>query len=93
MRINDTINPYNANASPKIKIKIIPTNILSCCAFALTPASPTIPIASPAAYNNNFLTNELNPQHKPEAKCAYAAFAEYFSPGTKINKILYFFEQ
>jgi hypothetical protein len=60
-RIRDTINPYNAKASPKIKIRIIPTNILSCCAFALTPASPTIPIANPAA-------KELNPQLSPEAR-------------------------
>lgn len=29
-------------------MRIIPTNIFSCCAFALTPASPTIPIANPA---------------------------------------------
>ena len=57
-KIRETISPYNPNASAKIRIKIIPTNILSCCAFALTPASPTTPIASPAA-------SELNPQHKP----------------------------
>lgn len=63
------MRPYKAKASPKIKINIIPTNILSCCAFALTPASPTIPIAKPAA-------KELKPQHNPEAKWAYAALAE-----------------
>lgn len=66
VKIKDTINPYKAKASPKIKIKIIPTKILSCWAFALTPASPTIPIARPAA-------RELNPQQRPEAKWAYAA--------------------
>lgn len=55
------MRPYKAKASPKIKINIIPTNILSCCAFALTPASPTIPIAKPAA-------RELKPQHNPEAR-------------------------
>jgi hypothetical protein len=60
-KISDTMSPYNAKASPKIKIKIIPTKILSCCAFALTPASPTIPIANPAA-------NELNPQLNPDAR-------------------------
>lgn len=48
MRISDTMSPYRAKASPKIRINIIPTNILSCCALALTPASPTIPIAKPA---------------------------------------------
>ena len=47
-KINATINPYKPNASANIKIKIIPTKILSCYAFALTPASPTIPIANPA---------------------------------------------
>ena len=59
--MSDTIKPYNARASPKINIKIIPTKILSCCAFARTPASPTIPIANPAA-------KELKPQHNPDAK-------------------------
>lgn len=63
-RINETISPYSARASPKIRIRIIPTKILSCWAFARTPASPTIPIASPAA-------KELNPQLKPEARWAY----------------------
>ena len=49
VKISETIKPYSASASPKIKIRIIPTKILSCCAFARTPASPTIPIANPAA--------------------------------------------
>jgi hypothetical protein len=43
------MSPYSAKASAKMRIKIMPTNILSYYAFALTPASPTIPIASPAA--------------------------------------------
>ena len=59
--MSETIRPYKAKASPKIKIRIIPTNILSCCALALTPASPTIPMARPAA-------RELKPQHNPEAR-------------------------
>ena len=29
-RIKATISPYNPKASPKIRINIIPTNILSC---------------------------------------------------------------
>jgi hypothetical protein len=33
-----------------MRIKIIPTKILSYYAFALTPASPTMPIVKPAAY-------------------------------------------
>jgi len=49
--MRETMRPYKAKASPKIKIKIIPTKILSCCALALTPASPTIPMANPAALN------------------------------------------
>ena len=36
-------------------------NILSVWAKALTPASPIIPIANPAA-------KELKPQHNPEAR-------------------------
>lgn len=56
VKMSETIRPYKARASPKINIKIIPTKILSCCAFALTPASPTIPIARPAAFiNQNYL--------------------------------------
>lgn len=49
------MSPYRAKASPKMRIRIIPTKILSCWAFALTPASPTIPIAKPAALMNIFL--------------------------------------
>lgn len=48
-KIKDTISPYSANASAKMRIRIIPTNILSYYALALTPASPTIPIDNPAA--------------------------------------------
>lgn len=55
------MSPYNPSASAKMRMRIIPTNILSCKAFALTPASPTTPIAYPAA-------RELKPQDKPAAK-------------------------
>lgn len=51
VRMSETMRPYKAKASPKINIKIIPTKILSCWALALTPASPTIPMAKPAALN------------------------------------------
>jgi len=44
-----TISPYNPNTSAKINIRIIPTNNFGCCAVPRTPASPTIPIAKPAA--------------------------------------------
>ena len=43
------INPYKPRTSAKIKIKIIPTYNFGCCAVPRTPASPTIPIAKPAA--------------------------------------------
>lgn len=43
-----TISPNKATASAKMSIKIIPTKSLSCWALALTPASPTIPMAKPA---------------------------------------------
>jgi hypothetical protein len=49
-RIKATMSPYSPKASAKISISIIPTNILSCCPSALTPESPTIPMAIPAAY-------------------------------------------
>ena len=61
LKINATISPYNPKASAKININIIPTNIFSYYALALTPASPTIPIAKPAA-------NDDNPQHSPAAR-------------------------
>ena len=48
-RIKEIINPYNPRASAKISINNIPTNTLSVCKKALTPASPQIPIAYPAA--------------------------------------------
>jgi hypothetical protein len=73
--MSETIRPYKAKAYPKIRIKIIPTKILSCWALALTPASPTIPMANPAALNKQKSTKELKPQQRPEAKWAYAAFA------------------
>ena len=44
------MSPYSPMASANIKIRIIPTNSLGSCALPLTPASPTIPIAYPAAY-------------------------------------------
>lgn len=44
-----TIKPYNPRTSAKIKIKIMPTNKRGCWALPLTPASPTMPIAKPAA--------------------------------------------
>ena len=69
-----TIIPYKPNASAKIKISTIPTNTASCCAFALTPASPTIPIASPAP-------SALTPQHKPAAKCLKPSFQWYLMFG------------
>ena len=49
VRMSETINPYSASASPKMRIRIMPTKILSCCALARTPASPTMPIDNPAA--------------------------------------------
>lgn len=57
-----TINPYRPNTSAKIRIRIIPTNNLGCWAVPLTPASPTIPIANPAA-------NPEKPTAKPAPKC------------------------
>ena len=56
-----TISPYNPKASAKMRISIIPTKIFSCCPSALTPASPAIPIANPAA-------RDERPQQSPEAR-------------------------
>lgn len=44
-----------------MRIKIIPTNSLGCCAVPRTPASPTVPIANPAA-------NPLRPTDSPAPK-------------------------
>ena len=62
-RMRATMSPYRPSASPKMRIRIIPTNMRSYCALALTPASPTTPIAKPAA-------NEEKPQQMPAAMCA-----------------------
>ena len=62
-----TIKPYKPIASAKIIIKIIPTKIPSVWAYALTPASPATPIASPAA-------KALKPQASPAPRYLKASF-------------------
>jgi hypothetical protein len=49
VKTSDTIRPYKPKTSAKIRIKIMPTYRRGCCAVPRTPASPTIPIAKPAA--------------------------------------------
>ncbi len=65
-----TISPYNPSASAKMRISIIPTKIFSCCPSALTPASPAIPIANPAAYIRKSLQEKKDRStiQKPSAK-------------------------
>merc|ERR1719193_336210 len=48
----------------------MPTKRRGCCAFARTPASPTMPMARPAA-------RELMPTVRPAPRCAYPEYAEY----------------
>lgn len=48
-----TIRPYRPKTSAKMRIRIIPTNSLGCWAVPRTPASPTIPMAKPAARPEN----------------------------------------
>lgn len=48
-RMRPTMRPYSPKTSAKIKIRIMPTNNLGCCAVPRTPASPTMPMAKPAA--------------------------------------------
>ena len=55
-----TINPYNPKASAKISTRIIPTNIFGSTAFALTPVSPTTPMANPAAYLIKIINEIIN---------------------------------
>ena len=71
------IIPYNPRASAKIIININPTNILSCWPNALTPASPAIPIAKPAA-------RELNPQHNPLDRCPNPVMYVYLLPSSTV---------
>ena len=61
----------NQETNSKIKIKIIPTKSFSCCPTARTPASPTIPMAIPAA-------RPESPQQRPAAKCANPVYSEYW---------------
>ena len=49
VRIKATISPYRPSTSAKIKIRIMPTKSRGCCAVPRTPASPTTPMANPAA--------------------------------------------
>jgi hypothetical protein len=49
-----TISPYKASASAKIRIRIIPTNNLGCCAFALSNPHP----------NKNSKTQSSNQQYQ-----------------------------
>jgi len=53
VRISATISPYKPSTSAKIRIRIMPTNSRGCWAVPLTPASPTTPIAKPAASPDN----------------------------------------
>ncbi len=62
VRIRATIRPYRPNTSAKIRMRIIPTKRRGCCAVPRTPASPTIPIAYPAA-------RPLRPTLRPAPKC------------------------
>eukprot|EP01083_Nonionella_stella_P300018 1022073_1 len=68
-----TMRPYKANASAKIRMRIIPTYNFGCCPPARTPESPTIPIAIPAA-------RPLRPHDKPAARWAKPVKRAY-SPG------------
>ena len=62
-----------------MRIKIMPTKSLGCCAVARTPASPTIPIAIPAA-------SPLKPTDKPEPRAAKPWKAEYPVEATEIKE-------
>jgi hypothetical protein len=42
-----TISPYKASASAKMRIRIIPTNNLGCCAFALSKPQSLTPQLKP----------------------------------------------
>lgn len=48
-RTKATMSPYRPRTSAKMRMRIIPTNSRGCWAVPRTPASPTIPIAKPAA--------------------------------------------
>lgn len=48
--------------SAKIRMRIMPTKRRGCCAVPRTPASPTIPMAKPAA-------NPERPTERPAPKC------------------------
>jgi|EP01046_Picozoa_sp_COSAG06_P016914 hypothetical protein len=64
-----TMSPYRPRASAKMRMRIIPTKSFGCCEVQRTPASPTMPIAPPAA-------RPLKPTATPEPKCAKPSFAQ-----------------
>merc|ERR1719465_338567 len=57
------MRPYRPRASAKIKMRIMPTKRRGCWALARTPASPTMPMARPAA-------REDIPTVSPAPRCA-----------------------
>ena len=48
-RMRATMRPYRPRTSAKIRIRIMPTKSRGCWAVPRTPASPTMPMAKPAA--------------------------------------------
>ena len=56
------MSPYRPSTSAKMRIRIMPTKSLGCCAVPLTPASPTMPIAKPDA-------RPLRPTLRPAPRC------------------------
>eukprot|EP00962_Isochrysis_galbana_P052314 scaffold23726_cov130-Isochrysis_galbana.AAC.1 len=56
-----TMRPYRPRASAKMRMSTMPTYNLACWALARTPASPTMPIAMPAA-------RPLRPHARPAAR-------------------------
>jgi hypothetical protein len=88
-------HPYRPNTSAKINISTIPTYILDCCMNALTPysgqfpaefckglptASPTVPIAYPAAKLDS-------PTDRPAARCKKALNSGYGLSGLMLPAI------
>lgn len=58
-----TIRPYKPSASANTRISMMDANSFGCWLMARTPASPTTPIARPAA-------TAARPTHRPLDRCA-----------------------
>ena len=76
-----TMRPYRPRTSAKMRIRIMPTKSLGCWAVPRTPASPTMPMAYPAARPDR-------PTDRPAPRCTNPLKKTTFCVKFKIREIM-----